>query len=330
MSDLSLRAPKSRYGTIVASCVGIVVLACVPPLVNDYLRYILNLILVYVVVAVGFNIVLGYLGQLAFANAAFFGIGAYATAILMGRFGVPFILALPLAGLAGACAGLLVSLPAQRLQAYYLAIVTLAAGELLRWTYVQADWLTQGSTGLPMPEAWLFGIPITTDLSKFYVFLGLVVVVLWVTYNVLRSRFGRAMIAARDNELAAASLSISPARIKVLAFAYSGFVVGIGGAMFALLLGRIAPDSFDLSQLLLHFTIVIIGGLGSLVGSVLGAVLLTAAPELLRDIPGMEEIVFSLMLIMALLFAPAGLSGLVITWFPRLRERYLLEGPAWR
>jgi branched-chain amino acid transport system permease protein len=315
---------------VVASLVAIVILACVPLLVNDYIRYILNLILVYVVVAVGFNIVLGYVGQLAFANAAFFGIGAYATAIFTGRLGLPFVLAMPLAAAVTACAGFLVSLPAMRLRAYYLAIVTLAAGELLRWTYVQADWLTQGSTGLPMPDTWLFGIPITGDLSKFYLFLSLTLIVLWVTSNILRSRFGRAMIAVRDSESAAAGGGVSPAGIKMLAFAYSGFVVGIGGAMFAVLLGRIAPDSFDLSQLLLHFTIVIIGGLGSLAGSVLGAVLLTAAPELLRDFPGLEEIVFSLMLIAALLFAPGGLSGLATRWIPRLRERYLLERKTWR
>jgi branched-chain amino acid transport system permease protein len=121
-------------------------------------------------------------------------------------------------------------------------------------------------------------------------------------------------------------MGIAPALTKIGAFVWSGCVVGIAGAMFGLLLGRINPESFDLSQLLLHFGLVMIGGLGSLVGSVAGAVLLTAAPELLRNIAGLEEIVFSLLLIGVLLFAPKGLAGLLAR-IPALRERLYLDGP---
>jgi branched-chain amino acid transport system permease protein len=300
-------------------------LLVLPFFVNDYIRYIFNLMMVYAVVSVGFNIVLGYVGQLAFANAAFFGVGAYSTAILMGRLEVPFWLAMIDAGMLSAIAGLVVSLPAQRLRAYYLAIVTLAFGELLRWSYIQADWLTGGSSGLPVPAASLLGLPIADDLSKYFCFLVITALILWLTAGVLRSRYGRALIAVRDNEFAAASLAINPATMRRLAFALSGFIVGIGGSMLAILIGRISPDSFDLSQLLLHFTIVMIGGVGSLAGSVAGAVLLTAAPELLRNFPGGEEIVFSLLLIAVLLFAPNGLAGLLVRVFPTLRESYLLQ-----
>ncbi|MEO9190067.1 MAG: branched-chain amino acid ABC transporter permease [Acetobacteraceae bacterium] len=304
---------------------GLAVLACVPFGLNDYQQYIANLMLVYVVVAVGFNIVLGYIGQLAFANAAFFGVGAYAAAIAMGRGHLPFLVALALAALAGGCAGALISLPAQRLRAYYLAIATLAFGELLRWTYIHADALTNGSTGLAVPTAYVFAIPLATDRAKYYLFLVLTVLVLWSTANLLASRFGRTLIAVRENEPAAGSVGISPSSAKVFAFVWSGAVVGVAGAMFAVLLDRISPDSFDLSQLLLHFTIVMIGGLGSLVGSVAGAVLLTALPELLRDIPGMEEIAFSVLLILILLFLPGGLAGLIERVVPWLRDRYFLE-----
>jgi branched-chain amino acid transport system permease protein len=300
-------------------------LLVLPFFVNDYIRYIFNLMMVYAVVSVGFNIVLGYVGQLAFANAAFFGVGAYSTAILMGRLEVPFWLAMIDAGMLSAIAGLVVSLPAQRLRAYYLAIVTLAFGELLRWSYIQADWLTGGSSGLPVPAASLLGLPIADDLSKYFCFLVITALILWLTAGVLRSRYGRALIAVRDNEFAAASLAINPATMRRLAFALSGFIVGIGGSMLAILIGRISPDSFDLSQLLLHFTIVMIGGVGSLAGSVAGAILLTAAPELLRNFPGGEEIVFSLLLIAVLLFAPNGLAGLLVRVFPTLRESYLLQ-----
>lgn len=304
---------------------GVLILCALPPfLINDYLQYIINTILVYAVVAVGFNIVLGYAGQLAFANAAFFGVGAYATAISLGRWGWPLLLALPFAALVTALVGLVVSLPALRLRAYYLAIATLAFGELLRWGYIHADWLTLGSSGLPVPTAWLFGISLASDRARYWLFLGLTALVLWGSANLLRSRFGRAIVAVRENEAAASAMGIPPAVAKIGAFAWSGFVVGIGGGMYALLLGRIDPASFDLSQLLLHFTLVMIGGLGSLIGPVAGAIVLTAAPELLRNIAGLEEIVFSLLLIGVLLFMPKGIAGL-LSRVPLFRERLYLD-----
>ena len=299
-------------------------LAALPPFfVNDYVQYILNSVLVYAVVAIGFNIVLGYAGQLAFANAAFFGVGSYTTAICMSRWNLPFLAARVIAALVTAIVGLIVALPALRLRAYYLAIVTLAFGELLRWSYIHSDWLTSGSSGLPVPPASILGISLASDRARYWLFLVLTALVLWGSANLLRSRFGRALVAVRENEAAASAMGIPPALMKIAAFAWSGCIVGIAGAMFGLLLGRINPESFDLSQLLLHFTIVMIGGLGSLAGSVAGAVLLTAAPELLRNIPGLEEIVFSLMLIGVLLFMPRGLGGL-FSRIAALRERLFL------
>ncbi len=300
----------SRGGA--AAVAALLILLVLPPFfVDDYVQFILDLILVYVMVSFGFNIVLGYAGQLAFANAAFFGLGAYTLAICLGRLDWPFPAALFAAAVVGGAAGLLVSLPALRLRAYYLAIITLAFGELLRWTYVHASGLTRGSSGLGVPAISIFGIPVASDRARYWLFLALAGLTLWGSANLLRSRFGRALVAVRGNEAAAAAMGLAPAVVKIGAFAWSGVVVAIGGAMYALLLGRISPESFGLSQLLLHFSIVMIGGLGSLVGSVLGAVILTAAPELLRDIPGLEEIIFSLLLIGVLLFMPKGVAGLL-------------------
>lgn len=303
----------------------LVALLLVPLATNDYTQYVVNLILVYGLVAVGFNILLGYLGQLAFANAAFFGIGAYATGILMVHLGLPFWVALLPAGLAGALAGFLVGLPALRLKGYYLAIVTLVFGELMRWVYIHGEAVTHGSTGLGLPTATIPGLALEDETQKYYVFLVVVALVLLATRNILRSRIGRAWVAIRENETAAASLGFSPAFYKVAAFAWSGFVAGIAGALFAVLLGRISPESFNLHQLLLQFTLVMIGGLGSIFGSLIGATLLTAAPEVFRNFPGAEEIVFSLLLIGVLLFMPRGIYGLLCKWVPALRERLFRE-----
>lgn len=300
----------------------LVLLLPVPLLTNEYSQYIVNLVVVYALVALGFNIVLGYLGQLAFANVAFFGIGAYALGILMERFGVPFWLALLPSAVLGGLAGALVGLPALRLRNYYLAIVTLVFGELMRWAYIHADAVTHGSSGLGLPDATILGAPLTSEARKYYVFLVVTALAIWGTSNLLRSRIGRAWIAIRENEAAAASLGFSPAAYKIAAFAWSGFLSGLAGALFAVLLGRIAPESFGLHQLLLQFAIVMIGGLGSVAGSLLGAALLTAAPEILRNFPGLEEIVFSLLLIAVLLFVPRGLYGLLVDRVPALRERH--------
>ncbi|MFI5016154.1 MAG: branched-chain amino acid ABC transporter permease [Hyphomicrobiales bacterium] len=298
----------------------------VPYLVNDYIQYVANLILVYVLVGVGFNIVIGNLGQLAFANAAFFGIGAYTTGILMYHLQAPFLLALLAAGAVGALAGALVSLPALRgIRGFYLAIITLAFGELMHWVYVHAEPVTLGSMGLHVPLPSVFGIALKDDSSKFYVFLAVVLIVVVATSNLLRSRFGRAFMSIRDNELAAASMGIPTARYIVLAFAWSGFVVGVGGGLYAALVRQVAPDAFNLLELIVHFAIVTVGGLASLGGSVIGAVVLTAAPEFMQDFPGFDELLLASLMILILLFLPRGFVSLLVRAVPALRDRYYRE-----
>jgi branched-chain amino acid transport system permease protein len=142
------------------------------------------------------------------------------------------------------------------------------------------------------------------------------------TANLLRSRIGRGFMAIRDNELAAASMGIPTARYMVLAFAWSGFVVGTGGALYAILVRQVSPDAFTLLELILHFGIVIVGGLTRLTGSILGAVTLTMAPELLRDLPGYEELLIACLMILILLFLPGGLVTLFDRVTPLLRQRY--------
>jgi branched-chain amino acid transport system permease protein len=296
----------------------------IPFVINDYHQFVANTMLVYCLVAVGFNVVLGYLGQLAFANAAFFGIGAYAAGLSMAHFGVPVPVAIFLSGVAGSLAGALVSLPALRVRGYYLAIITLAFGELMRWVYINAGAVTFGPSGFNVPASSLFGLSLRSETSKYYFFLLVAVPAIAVTSRILRSRYGRAFVAVRNNELAAAALGISVARTKIIAFAWSGLTVGLGGGLYAVLNGRVTPDTFGLSQMVLHFAIVVVGGLGSLAGSIAGAVLLTAAPEFLRNFAGLEEAVFSLLLIAVLFFLPKGIGGLIAGISP-LREQLYRE-----
>ena len=183
--------------------------AFVPMFANDYLQFIVNMMLVYVLVTVGFNLVIGNLGQLAFANTAFFGIGAYMTAILMTYTGVTFEIALVGAAISGGLAGLLASITALRgIRLYYLAIITLAFGELMRWVYIHAEPVTMGTDGLPLPDVTVFGMSMHSETAKFYVFLLITVLVVKGTSNLLRSRVGRALMAIRYYGLTTASLGI--------------------------------------------------------------------------------------------------------------------------
>jgi branched-chain amino acid transport system permease protein len=330
MSELTAPVALEREGAVRAGhgrwlrrgifAAGLALLCLLPLVLNDYQQFVANTMLVYCLAAVGFNVVLGYLGQLAFANAAFFGIGAYATGLSVVHFGLPFPAAMVVGALAGALGGVVVALPALRVSGYYLAIVTLAFTELMRWTYVHADQVTFGSSGFNVPPASLFGVALTSETAKFYVFLLVVALGIWATARLLRSRFGRAFAAVRNNPMAAASLGISAVHVNIIAFAWSGMIVGLAGALYAALNGRLTPDTFGLSQMLLHFAMVMFGGLGSLAGSVIGAIAVTGAPEMLRNLPGLEEIAFSVLLMIVLLFMPKGVGGLIASRIPALRE----------
>lgn len=300
-----------------------IVMLPLPFLLNPYQQYVLNTALLYVPVGIGFNLVVGNLGLLAFSNVAYFGLGAYASGVLMLQLGVPWWITLLPAALIGGAAGAIASIPALRgVRLFYLAIMTLAFGELMRWTYIRWETLTGGSMGMAVPTPSLLGWTLDTDLRRYYVFLALVVLIVAITDRLLRSRFGRAFLAIKDNEIAAAAMGIPTDRYIVLAFAWGGAVVGIGGAMFAISVGHLTPVSFDLTELVRQFAIIMIGGLGSLAGAIIGAVIVTIAPQVFISFPGFDELVFGLLIVLVILFLPRGLASLLARLHPVFVERY--------
>jgi branched-chain amino acid transport system permease protein len=295
----------------------------VPLLLNPYQQYVLNTALLYVPVGMGFNLVVGNLGLLAFSNVAYFGLGAYTSGVLMAQLGLPWWLTVIPAGLVGGIGGAIASIPALRgVRLFYLAIMTLAFGELMRWTYIRWEALTGGSMGMAVPTATLFGWTLDTDRRRFYVFLTLVVLIVAITDRLLRSRFGRAFLAIKDNEIAAAAMGIPTDRYIMLAFAWGGAVVGVGGAMFAISVGHLTPVSFDLTELIRQFAIIMVGGLASLTGAIIGAAIITAAPQVFISFPGFDELVFGLLIVVMILFLPRGLASLLARLHPAFVERY--------
>jgi branched-chain amino acid transport system permease protein len=286
------------------------VLVVAPLFTDRYIQYVVNLVLVYVILGIGLNLLLGYAGQFAFAHAALMGIGAYTTALLMFRLGVSFWIAMPVAGLLATAIGLLCALPALRMKRVYLALVTLAFAELIQWGLIHWKGLTFGTDGVKVAAPEFLGMSLKGDHRMYYLLLFVTVVLYVVGKRIVESRIGRSFVAIRENEIVAQCNGISVSRTKGVVFALSAFYAGIGGALFAVTLGFIVPDGFGLFQLVVHFSIVVIGGLISMYGSVLGAVLLTTLPELLRGVQYLQEMIYGVLLMIFVVFMPAGLAGL--------------------
>jgi len=276
-------------------------LAALPALANPYILYVTNIALIYVILAVGLNLLL--------ANAALFGIGAYATGLLQVKLGLSFWIAFPVAVLFTTLVGVVVALPALRLSGLYLALVTLAFAQFTQWLMLNWERVTFGAGGFRVP-ALTFG-PVAPALGLYYVTLLLAGLLVAVAWNTVRSGIGRALVAVRDSEVAAEALAVDLARYKTIAFSLSALYAGVAGGLYSAILSFVAPEGFDLFQMVVQFSMVVVGGLGSVWGSVLGAGLLVALQEALRAFKGAQEIAFGLLLMACIIFLPDGLISLV-------------------
>src|SRR5438552_3634950 len=293
-------------------------LAALPALANPYILYVTNIALIYVILAVGLNLLLGYAGQFAFANAALFGIGAYATGLLQVKLGLPFWVAFPGAVLFTTLIGVVVALPALRLSGLYLALVTLAFAQLTQWVMLNWERVTFGAGGFKVPPL-TFG-PVSPALGLYYLTLVLAGLLVAGAWNTVRSGVGRALVAVRDSEVAAEALAIDLARYKTIAFSMSALYAGVAGGLYSAALSFVAPEGFDLFQMVVQFSLVVVGGLGSVWGSVLGAGLLVGLQESLRAFKGGQEIAFGLLLMACIIFLPDGLISLVKRRVPGWEE----------
>jgi branched-chain amino acid transport system permease protein len=290
--------------------VALLALLAMPFLTDRYVQYVANLVLVNIIVAIGLNLLLGYAGQFAFAHAALMGIGAYTAALMMFRLKLSFWIALPAAGILTTVIGSLCALPALRMKRVYLSLVTMAFAELIQWGLIHWKWMTFGTDGVRVRAPEVFGVSLHGDQRMFYLLFAVTVLMYVLAKRIVESRIGRSFLAIRENEIVAMCNGISVSRTKGLVFALSAFYAGIGGALYAVTLGFIVPESFGLFQLIIHFSIVVIGGLISLYGSVVGALLLTTLPELLRGFQSMQEIIFGVLLMVFIVLMPAGVAGI--------------------
>ena len=297
------------WGTAV---VGICLLfACAAPLgLNGYGLYLLTLTEIFVLVALGLNLLTGYAGQISLCHASFFGVGAYATAILTQRAGLPYLLSLLLGALLTTAIGALAAVPALRLKNIYLAIATLGFGVVLQKITFEWRSLTGGGGGLALTPPSIAGYELGA-VGLYYLTLILMTVGLFGARNVSRGRTGRALLVIKDSEIAAGSLGIHASRYEVTAFAISAFYAAIAGGLFAYLVRYINPESFGVGLSISFLSMVVIGGLGTIGGSILGAFFYVIVPELLRGIKDAPGLVFGLLLVIVMVFMPQGLWGML-------------------
>jgi len=286
----------------------VLLLAVLPFVTNEYQQYVINVSFVYVLVSVGYNVILGFAGQFAFANHAILAVGAYATALLSLR-GLSVPLAIIVSALSGALVCMAMLIPALRLSRYYLAIATVSLGEAVRWILVNWYSVTGGPRGVRVPAVEAFGWVLSRPKEHYWLILPVVVGLVLLTNNLLRSGLGRALVAIRENPVVAQSLGIDLAFYRLVAFAWGGSLVGIAGGLLAIAVGFVSPESFGLAELVKHFTMIMIGGVGTMTGPVLGAVLVSLLSELLRSTLALQEMLFGLLLLAILLVVPDGMAG---------------------
>jgi len=285
--------------------------ACVAPFVlNGYGLYVLTLTGVFALVALGLNLLTGYAGQISLCHAAFFGVGAYATAILTQKAGLPYLLSILLGGFLTAAVGAIVAVPAMRLKSLYLAIATLGFGVVLQKIIFEWRNLTNGGGGLALSPPTIAGYELGAT-GLYYLTLALVTLGLWGAWNVSRGRTGRALLIIKESEIAAGALGIPAARYKVIAFAISAFYAAVAGGLFAYLVRYIHPENFSVGLSIAFLSMVVIGGLGTIGGSIVGAAFYVIVPELLRGIKDAPGLVFGLLLVIVMVLMPRGLWGLV-------------------
>lgn len=285
--------------------------AVLPVVAGDYWLYLLTLAGAYGVVSVGLNLLTGLTGQISLGHAGFFAIGAYVSTVAQLKYGVPYPLAAVLAVAIGWLVGLAVGFPAVRLRGLYLAIATMAFGISVERAFYHFKGITGGPYGLAVNPPDVFGFVFNTPARMYYLVLGVVVVAVLFVVNIVHKRPGRMLVAIRDSELAAGSLGVNVPRLKVMAFALSAALASLGGVLYAPILNFISVEHFTLWLSITFVSMIVVGGLGSITGSFLGAAFVVVLPELLRGFGGHHQLVYGLAMILVFVFWPAGLVGLL-------------------
>jgi len=310
---LAKRGEKIRVGIVV------IFLLAAPFFLQDYYLGELGLLLVYAIAGIGLMVLTGHTGQVSFGHASFLGIGAYTHSILL-SYGVPFTVSLLLTLLVSAAIGMALGRSASKMHGFYLAIATLAFGILIETVFGEWASLTGGYMGLAVPSLKVFGFSLAEVWQQYYVDLVIALLIVWGAANLFRSPTGRSFVAVRDSELSARCLGVNVEWVKIQAFGVSAAITGLAGALLAHHLTYLAPDVFGVLESLKLLLMIVVGGLGTILGAVFGAIVISVLPvalSFLKDIlppsigqtAGIEPLLFGLIIVLVIVFEPGGIYG---------------------
>jgi branched-chain amino acid transport system permease protein len=304
--------------------VAIVALAIAASAMRSYPVYLLSLAMINIIAAVGLNLLTGNCGQISLCHSSFIAIGAYTSTLVTARFGVPFWAAIPCGAVAAAALGALLGAPASRLRGIYLALATLGFLQIVQIAIEEFANLTGGVRGLIVPKPTIVGVRVG-DYPRFLIVLGCCTFAVWTARNLLASRVGRELDAVRQSPHAAQALGVSLQRVKLGAFALAAAYAGLAGGLQAIVVGFIDPVEFGVSAALRQITFIVVGGMGSVAGSIIGAAVLSALPEMLRPVKEYSDVIYTAILLGFLIFMP---HGLVTAWdAAKRRWRGLSQAP---
>lgn len=301
---------------------------------NEYHYFILNLILINLISAMGLNILVGFTGLLSLGHAAFMCVGAYTSALLITRLGVPFVFSVLAAGLCAAALGVIVGTPSLRIKGFYLMVATLAFQFVIEYVIIHWEGVTRGIRGLELPTPSFLGLSLEKNQGYFIFLFLLTLLLVWGAKNLMRSKIGRAFVAIRDNDVSAEIIGVAIFRYKILSFALASFYAGVAGALFAGLLRTAIPGDYSFLHSIIILAMVLVGGLGRIVGTIFGVIFITLVPVLLDQavsflaqvydpnitiiLGPVKELVFGGLIILFIIFEPEGLVGVWI----RIRDYF--------
>lgn len=300
-STVERLAPVVAFGALLAT-----------PLVvgNPYVLHLLIMWGIYGILTLSLTVVTGFSGQFAFGQAAFYGIGAYASAILVGGHGVSFVGGLAAAAVLSALVGVLLAVPFQRLYGIYLGMATFAFGEIARLAFENWEGLTMGPLGIKdIPVPVIAGFEFGDQRSYFYLVMASMAIVLALVFRLHNSAPGQALLAIREDEVAASTLGIPTRRYKIAAFGIGAAIAGISGSLFAHYITYISPNNFTVMISILVLTMMIVGGASNILGALVGAAVLVTLPEALRVVPPVRMVLYGALLVVMATLRPQGILG---------------------
>jgi branched-chain amino acid transport system permease protein len=319
--DMAIVRTKTHWVLLIAF---LVILFTAPLYFSNYWLGVCNLIGITLIAAIGLNILVGYCGQLSIGHAGFIAVGAYTTAILTNRLELPFLVGLICAGLVAGFIGLIFGIPSVRVKGFYLAITTIAAQFIIIWVINHLG-LTGGFVGIKVPYASIGSLVFRSESSQFYLIITIAALSVFFAKNLARTKVGRAFIAIRDNDLAAEVMGINLLYYKLLAFFIGCFLAGIAGALLAHWIGFMNTEQFSLTESILYIGMIIIGGLGTTLGPILGVAFIRLLQQVLTVelVPflestftmfpagfatGITPMLFGLVIVLFLILEPRGLA----------------------